>query len=106
MRDTTIAIQRPAEGPTIQSGILVQVDQMSDRELHAATQVYDFHGYDGYKISTIDWQVTQIQRGDTLIDERFLNEDTGAYFKYRVVSRPKTFPNDHQEMICEVVGPA
>lgn len=105
MRETTVTIQRP-EGTALSggTGIRVQVDQTSDQERVLAMQAYEWRGADLYKVYTLDWNPgALIARGDLLVDERFTDEETGQYFRYRVVGRPKNQDRFNQTMLCEVV---
>jgi hypothetical protein len=110
MRTTTVTIQRP-EGTLYASGVRVQVDQMTFKEVMDHMDVTRMHGHDGFKVYTLDWiPPLLIHRDDVLIDERYTDPDTitpanptGSLFKYRVVSRPKDYDWDHQEMVVEVV---
>lgn len=104
MRETTVSVYRP-EGTLLASGIRVQVDQLSDQEMVELAGFYDWRGVDRFRIYTLDWNpTTLIARGDLLVDERFTDEATsgGQYFRYRVVSRPKTFDRSYQAMLCDV----
>lgn len=109
MRLTTVSVQRP-DGTTLTTGIGVQIDQASlhMRVLHA--QLGDYHVADLYKVITQWWPVfkdangtvTQLQRGDLLVDERATNPETGANYQYRVSGLPKLFDLDHVEAEVEV----
>lgn len=102
MRETTVSVYRP-EGTLLVSAIRVQVDQLSDAEMVTLAAVYDFHGEDRYRVYTLDWNANSlIERGDLLVDERFTDEMTGQPFRYRVVSRPKSFDRSYQVMLVEV----
>lgn len=90
--------------PSGASGILVQLDQASDREILDATQNWNFRGVDLFKLQTRGWWPNApLHRGDTLRDDLVTNTETGALFVYRVVSRPKDHSMSHQECLVEVV---
>jgi len=117
MWDTYITIQRP-EG-TVLTGtdgrlaqhLPVNVVQMGDKEVASAKQAYDLIGpLYLFKVSTTGWFASSlIVQEDVLIDELYTDPDTSTNlgiptpYKYRVVGRPKNFPYEHQEIICNVI---
>jgi hypothetical protein len=103
MRDTSITIQRP-KGTTIATGILVQVDQASAKEVYDHMQAYAWDGKDLYRIYTYWWNPSAlIRRGDILIDEQRIDPEstTGAAYTWRVTGKPKDYELDHQEVYAE-----
>lgn len=106
MRDTTITIQRPANGQMTQvaTGIRCQVDQASTKEVVEHRQAYAWEVADYFKVYTTDWNPTAlIRRGDELVDERATDPETGQPFRYRVMGRVKDYEYSHQEMFCRVL---
>lgn len=108
MRETTLTLQR--NGATYTgldsrpaTGILAQIDQVSDQERVVLQQVYHFYGSISFKIHTLFWNAAALlKQDDILIDERFTDPDTGAAYRYKVIMRPKDYPFDHQECLADV----
>jgi hypothetical protein len=102
MRETSVTLLRA--NVSLTSGMLVQIDQVTDREMVELSQVYDFRGVDVYRIYTLGyWSNSLVKRADILLDERFTDEETLAPFRYRVVSRPQNFALQYQMFIADVV---
>jgi hypothetical protein len=102
MRETTVTLLRA--NSTLTTGMLVQIDQVTDREMVELSQVYDFRGVDVYRFYTLGyWSNTLVKRADILLDEHFTDEETGAAFRYRVVSRPQNFALQYQMFLADVV---
>jgi hypothetical protein len=117
MWDTYVTIQRPEgtqltgiDGRSAQH-LPVQVQQMSESQVVNAKQAYELIGpLYLFKIITLGWFSTSlIVQEDILIDEIYDDPDTtvnlgvATKYKYRVVARPKNFPYDHQEVLCNVI---
>lgn len=117
MWDTYVTIQRP-EGAQLTGldsrpaqHLPVQVQQMSEQQIANAKQAYELVGpLYLFKIITLGWFAESlIVQEDILVDELYDDPDTSANlgfpttYKYRVVARPKNFPYDHQEVLCNVI---
>jgi hypothetical protein len=103
MRVTTVTIKHP-DNTTYATGLLVQVDQTSDKSMIEHAAIGDHHVGDLFTITTLGWNPSAlIRRGDVLLDERFTDEDNknGATYRYRIVSRPKNYDLHHQVCVAD-----
>jgi hypothetical protein len=100
MRYTLLQIERA--GTNTGALIRAQVDQASDKELIEHQQVWNYRGYDLFKIITLGWPASLIQRDDIVIDTLFTDPETATLFRYKVVGRVRNHDRHHQECYCEV----
>jgi hypothetical protein len=100
MRDTTMTLQR--NKAVIRASLPCQIANMSWKE---AMDLGAGSPYDAHWIRTTGGGLTDIRRGDLLIDEHEIDPVTNAATKYRVFSRPRQLYEAYMEIQAEqIVG--
>lgn len=100
MRDTTMTVKRA--GATVRTGLPVQTQNMSWKE---AMDLGAGSPYDAHWIRTTGGGITDIRRGDLLIDENETDPVTNHATQYRVFSRPRQLYGAYMEIQAEqIVG--
>ncbi len=110
MRDTTLTIQRGVNTATVTdlasrlaTGISAQIDEVDGtlQTIHGEVTIFE-EGID-FKL-IVAWNPNAlIRKGDTLLDERYVDVTTGMQYQYLVTRRPKDYQFSHQECYCKVV---
>ena len=95
MHITTVSLQR--NKVAIQSGIAVQVDNMSTQ---TALELGGQSPYNSYWIYTLGGPVS-VLHGDLLIDTKQVDPVTGNPVQYRVFGEPEVFDFSHTEIPAE-----
>jgi hypothetical protein len=100
MRDTTLAVRR--SGVTIRAGFAVQIQHVSWQE---AMNLDASSPYDAFWIHTTGGGITDIRRGDLLIDENEVDPLTKRATQYRVFVRPRQLYEAYVEIQAgQIVG--
>jgi len=93
-----IFVQIRRAGVQVQAKVAVQLDDMSVQEASYYGGVADYQRYNGYVLANMD-----IRQGDLLIDLSNVDPRTGSLTQYRVVESSEQFPDQHTELVCDLV---
>ena len=95
--DIYFDIKKP-DGTLVYSNVYMQLDNMTDQEAAYYGGVAPYERYMAYPLSQYI-----IGQSYSLIDRNNIDPKTNKNYIYRVINIPRPFPDNHEEIVCDLV---
>lgn len=95
--DIYFDVKKP-DGTLVYSNVYMQLDNMSDQESAYYGGEAPYERYMAYPLSQYI-----LGQSYTLIDRNNIDPKTGTNYRYRIINIPRPFPDNHEEIVCDLI---